>query len=144
MAFCLISGAALFHASSASAQPIDCAAYATAYANQHIDPDPTDLPMVDNAMRGAVAGGAWAGESGARRGAIAGGALSVLDDLGSYPAGWRGLYDMAYRLCRQEQSPVTHRPSTLGDPSHMPGRAFDRHTAPAMPPLQLAPPRPNQ
>jgi len=99
---------------------IDCDAYARSYANAHTSADPTDVPLVDGALEGAVAGGAWEGPDGARRGARAGAALSVLDTLGNYPAGWRGLYDLAFSLCRNQQSPVNHRPSTLGDPGYRP------------------------
>ncbi len=95
----------------------DCDAYATAYADSYRGSgDPTG-DIVDRAMGGAVAGGAWAGPGGARRGARAGGALAVLDNLAAYPGGWQALYDMAYQLCRNETSGVTHRPQTLGDPS---------------------------
>jgi len=125
------------------AQPLDCDAYARAYADAHRSGDPTDLYIVDRATQGAVAGGAWRGERGARRGAVAGGALGVLDTLGNNPAGWRGLYDIAYRLCRNNQSSVIHRPSTLGDPSHRPARPHLHAPEPAMPPLPAAPRRPN-
>lgn len=52
----------------ASAQTTNCDAYARAYADAHINPDQSDMPIVDGAMEGAVAGGAWEGPSGARRG----------------------------------------------------------------------------
>ncbi|WP_417667221.1 hypothetical protein [Roseibium sp.] len=95
----------------------NCDAYARAYADSYRGSgDPTG-DIVAGGMRGAVAGGAWQGPSGARRGARAGGALAVLDNLASYPGGWQALYDMAYQLCRNETSGVTHRPQTLGDPS---------------------------
>ncbi|MEP3047909.1 MAG: hypothetical protein ABJL55_19225 [Roseibium sp.] len=128
----------------AAAQQQDCHAYATAYANSYVNPDPSDLAVVDNAMRGAVAGGAWQGPSGARRGAIVGGALSVLDDLGSYQGGWQGLYDMAYRQCRNSTSSVTRRPSTLGDPSYRSRPSPLVRPAPPLPPRKLAPLEPNR
>ncbi|MTH96611.1 hypothetical protein [Roseibium sp. RKSG952] len=108
---------------TASAQVVDCDAYAQNYANSYIGGGGQDLDVVDGAMQGAVAGGAWEGPSGARRGAIAGGALSVLDNLGATPEGWTALYDMAFRICRQETSRVNHHPRSLGDPSvsHRPG-----------------------
>jgi len=126
----------------ALAQALDCDLYARNYADAHVAADPTDLHVVDRAMGGAVAGGAWRGPEGARRGAVAGGALGVLDTLGNYPAGWRGLYDLAYRLCRNSQSPVTHRPSTLGDPSHRPAPPRLRALEPPLPEMQIAPQRP--
>ncbi|MEQ8375446.1 MAG: hypothetical protein RID22_20310 [Roseibium aggregatum] len=127
----------------ASAQTTNCDTYARAYADAHINPDQSDMPIVDGAMEGAVAGGAWEGPSGARRGALTGGALAVLDNLGSTPAGWRGLYDLAYRLCRNAQSPVTHRPSTLGDPSYRPALPGSGRPEPLRPAGPLAPSRPN-
>ncbi|MEO9526887.1 hypothetical protein [Roseibium sp.] len=126
------------------AQAVDCDSYARAYANAHTSSDPTDLDIIDGAMEGAVAGGAWRGHSGARRGAAAGGALAVLDSLGNDPAGWRGLYDMAYRTCRNSQSPVTHRPSTLGDPSYRPARRPDQALEPPMPAVPRAPRKPDR
>ena len=117
----------------------DCNAYATAYANAHVSTDPTDLPLVDETMRGAVAGGAWEGASGARRGAVVGGALSVLDSIGNTPAGWRGFYDMAYRACRNANSPVNHLPTTLGDPSHNPSRSPLLRPVPPLPQTQKPP-----
>lgn len=77
------------------------------------------------------------------QGALTGGALAVLDNLGSTPAGWRGLYDLAYRLCRNAQSPVTHRPSTLGDPSYRPALPGSSRPEPLRPTGPLAPSRPN-
>jgi hypothetical protein len=125
------------------AQAVDCDAYARAYANAHVSADDTDLGIADSAMEGAVAGGAWKGRSGARRGAVAGGALEVLDTLGNTPAGWRGLYDLAYRMCRNRYSPVTHRPLTLGDPSHRPAVPQGRFLEPPVPPAPLAPRKPD-
>jgi hypothetical protein len=115
--------------SSANAQPVNCDAYARSYANAHVNPDPADLNIYENGARGAVAGGIWDGPSGARRGAAIGGALSVLDNLGSYPAGWQSLYDLAYQRCANEQSGVTHRPTTLGDPNYY-GRPLIRGQEP--------------
>jgi len=95
----------------------NCDGYARAYADSYRgNGDPTG-DIVAGGMEGAVAGGAWRGPGGARRGARAGGALAVLDNLAAYPGGWQALYDMAYQICRNETSGVTHRPSTLGDPS---------------------------
>ena len=124
------------------AQALNCDLYARNYADAHVSGDPTDLHIVDQAMEGAVAGGAWRGPSGARRGARAGAALGVLDTLGDYPAGWRGLYDLAYRLCRNSQSPVTHRPTTLGDPSHHPAPPRLRAPEPPLPAIPAVPQRP--
>lgn len=125
------------------AQPLDCDLYARNYADAHVSGDPTDLNIVDQAMDGAVVGGAWRGASGARRGAVAGGALGVLDTLGNDPAGWRGLYDLAYRLCSNSQSPVTHRPSTLGDPSYRSAPRRPEALEPPRPSLPLAPQKPD-
>lgn len=122
----------------------DCNSYARAYADAHVSSDPTDLDIVDKAMEGAVAGDAWRGPRGARRGAAAGGALAVLDRLGNDPAGWRGLYDLAFRLCREQQSSVTHRPTTLGDPSYRPVPAPSRKPEPPVPPFPLAPSKPER
>ncbi|TYC58630.1 hypothetical protein FMN50_09285 [Rhodobacterales bacterium] len=122
---------------AADLQSTDCETYARSYADAHVTGDPADLSVADGAMRGAVIGEAWQGPGGARRGAVAGGAVSVLDSLGNYPAGWRGLYDMAYRMCRNAQSPVSHRPSTLGDPSYRPSPQQHREIVPPLP----APPR---
>lgn len=112
---------------------VDCETYARSYADAHVTGDPSGLSVADGGMRGAVAGGAWAGPGGAARGAVVGGALSVLDSLGDYPAGWRSLYDMAYGLCRNAQSPVNHRPTTLGDPSYRPAPAQRREIVPPLP-----------
>ena len=144
--FCLVGVVACvsFTAEPATAQPVDCDAYARSYADAHVSSDPTDLAVVDRAMRGAVAGGAWEGPSGARRGATAGGALAVLGSLGNHPAGWRGLYDLAYRLCRNQQSTVTHRPTTLGDPSYRASPSPLRQAVPPKPERQIAPRHPNQ
>jgi|GEM_PF-1892453 len=103
---------------TAGAQSYDCDAYARAYANAHVDPGATDLDIYDKAARGAVAGGLWDGALGAQRGAAIGGALSVLNTLGNTPSGWHGLYDLAHTMCMSAQSPVNHRPRTLGDPSY--------------------------
>jgi hypothetical protein len=125
---------ALFLCHPLQAQPMDCDSYARAYADAHVSGDPADLDIVDPAMRGAVVGGAWRGPRGARRGAVAGGALGVFNTLGNDPAGWRGLYDLAYRQCRNKQSPANHRPSTLGDPSYRPASpAYREPLAPAIP-----------
>jgi hypothetical protein len=124
------------------AQVFDCDSYARAYADAHVSGDPTDLHIVDQAMEGAVAGGAWRGPRGARRGAVAGGALGVLDTLGNNPAGWRGLYDLAFRLCHNSQSPATHRPSTLGDPSYRPALPPRRAAEPPVPAFPVAPRKP--
>lgn len=123
----------------AVAKAPDCGAYARSYADARTSPTPESLSVADGAMGGAIAGGAWEGPSGARRGAIAGGALSVLDSLGNYPAGWRALYDLAYRLCRNAQSPVTHRPNTLGDPAYRPSPS---PAGQAIPPLPAPPDAP--
>ena len=111
-----------------------CEDYARDYADAHAGSgDPTG-DMVDEGMRGAVAGGAWAGRSGARRGARAGAALSVLDNLGSTPQGWQSLYDMAYQMCVNENSPANYRPGPMGNPNVTPGCASSA-TAQPIPPL---------
>jgi len=139
----MLGGAALITsltgAKAADFQNVDCASYARSYADAHVTSDPGDLSVADGGMRGAVVGGAWEGPSGARRGARAGAALSVLDSLGNYPSGWRGLYDMAYRLCRNSQSSVNHRPSTLGDPSYRPAQPSFGQLEPPAPPRPRAP-----
>ncbi|MHA7772957.1 hypothetical protein [Roseibium sp. M-1] len=121
---------------------LNCDAYARSYADAHTSADPTDVPLVDGAMEGAVAGGAWEGPDGARRGARVGAALSVLDTLGNYPAGWRGLYDLAYRLCRNQQSTIVHRPSTLGEPSYRPLPVAPGRAEPRRPTRPLEPTKP--
>ncbi|WP_116697831.1 hypothetical protein [Labrenzia sp. 011] len=118
---------------AAHAQAVNCDAYARSYADAHTSNDPTGMSVVDGGMRGAVAGGAWEGPGGARRGAVAGGALSVLDNLGNYSGGWQGLYDMAYSTCSNQQSPVNHRPTTLGDPSYRPAPMPGRRPIPPLP-----------
>ncbi len=130
--------------SAANAQTVNCDAYAKSYADAHTSNDPTDVPIVDGGMRGAVAGGAWDGPSGARRGAVAGGALTVLDTLGNYPGGWQGLYDLAYNTCSNQQSPVNHRPTTLGDPSYRPAPSPQRRPVPPLPASPGIPFRQNQ
>lgn len=125
---------------SAGGLPIDCESYARAYADAHTTGDPSDLTIVDGAMRGAVIGGGWRGPSGARRGALAGGALSVLDSIGNYPGGWQGMYDLAYRMCRNGQSGVTHRPKTLGDPTYRPRPSSPQELVPPLPPQRQLPP----
>ncbi|GAB4577152.1 MAG: hypothetical protein Tsb0019_04910 [Roseibium sp.] len=134
---------ALVGPATAHAQQVDCAAYARTYADAHVSLVQTDLEIVDGAMAGAVAGGAWEGPGGARRGAVLGGALGVLDTLGNTPAGWRGLYDLAYRMCRNRHSPVTHRAATLGDPSHRPALRPSFGLEPPLPPAPLAPRKPD-
>lgn len=129
--------AALGPASSVLAQPYDCRAYARAYADAHTSPDPTDLEIFERGARGAVAGGIWEGPSGAERGAAIGGALAVLDKLGNYPAGWHSLHDLAYRMCRNAQSGVNHRPSTLGNPAYYGRPPVQRQQA--APPLEPRP-----
>lgn len=94
-----------------------CQRYARDYADAHMGSGDPLGDLVDGGMRGAVAGGAWDGPSGAERGAVAGGALGVLDNLGTYPGGWQALYDMAYQMCVNQTSPVNHRPTTLGNPN---------------------------
>ena len=124
--------------------PVDCETYARAYADAHVTGDPSDLSVVDGAMRGAVVGGGWRGPGGARRGAVAGGALSVLDSIGNYPGGWQGMYDLAYRLCRNGQSSVTHQPKTLGDPSYRPTPSPLQKTIPPLPLQRREPARLNR
>lgn len=124
---------------AAPAQPLSCDAYARAYADNHINPDAAGLATVNEAMRGAIAGGAWGGPSGASRGAAAGGALAVFDALGNTPAGWQALYDAAYGMCRSSQSPVAHRPHTLGDPSYHPAENTRPRIAPQQHPMPAQP-----
>ncbi|MEM9635825.1 MAG: hypothetical protein AAGA50_31180 [Pseudomonadota bacterium] len=126
--------------SSSGGLPIDCESYARAYADAHTTGDPSDLTIVDGAMRGAVIGGGWKGPGGARRGALAGGALSVLDSIGNYPGGWQGMYDLAYRMCRNDQSGVTHRPKTLGDPTYRPRPSSPQEIVPPLPTQRQLPP----
>ncbi|GAA0782385.1 hypothetical protein GCM10009077_30330 [Roseibium denhamense] len=95
-----------FPALPASAQGTDCVLYATDYANARMGSGDVMGDAVSGGMEGAVVGGAWRGQSGARRGAEAGGALGVLDNLGSLPGGWQALYDMAYQICLQQNSPA--------------------------------------
>lgn len=87
----------------AGAQPADCEAYAIDYANRFIGSGDMVGDAVEGGMKGAVVGGAWRGPSGAKRGAQAGGALGVLNNLGSDPRAWEGLYDMAYQMCVAQQ-----------------------------------------
>jgi hypothetical protein len=129
LSFGAVAIACLTSISEANAQPYNCTEYARAYANAHVDPGVPDLDLYERGARGAVAGGIWDGPGGARRGAAIGGALSVLDNLGNYPAGWRSLYDLAYRMCVNDQSGATHRPRTLGDPTYY-GRPLIRQQEP--------------
>jgi len=111
-----------------------CEDYARDYVDAHAGSgDPTG-DMVDEGMRGAVAGGAWAGPGGARRGARAGAALSVLDNLGSTPEGWQSLYDMAYQMCINENSPANYRPDPTVSPNVTPDCRSSATTQP-IPPL---------
>lgn len=111
-----------------------CEEYARDYADAHAGSgDPTG-DMVDEGMRGAVVGGEWAGRSGARRGARAGAALSVLDNMGSTPQGWQSLYDMAYQMCINENSPANYQPDPMGSPNVTPGCSSSATTQP-IPPL---------
>lgn len=111
-----------------------CEEYARDYADAHAGSgDPTG-DMVDEGMRGAVVGGAWAGRSGERRGARAGAALSVLDNMGSTPQGWQSLYDMAYQMCINENSPANYQPEPMGSPNVTPGCTSSATTQP-IPPL---------
>ncbi len=94
----------------AAAGGTDCVIYATDYANAHMGSGDMVGDAVSGGMEGAVAGGQWRGPSGAYRGARVGGALGVLDNLGSLPGGWQGLYDMAYQMCQQQTSGVNAAP----------------------------------
>ncbi len=106
--------------SAASAQVAvtgdSCDAYARNYADAHVGDGDMTGDVVDGGIRGAVAGGAWRGPSGARRGARVGGALGVLDNLGSMPGGWQALYDMAYQICANQSSTANIPPAALGAP----------------------------
>jgi len=133
---------ALAGAPVAMAQPVDCDARARAFANSYLGNGTRDLDILDGAMGGAVAGGEWRGERGAQRGARAGAALGVLDNLASYPGGWQGLYDMAYQSCRQENSSITHRPRSLGDPTYRGTFPRGRYPEPQRAPAPLEPQAP--
>lgn len=100
----LIGAAAALSPLPVQAQGTDCVIYATDYANSHVGSGDMTADAVSGGMVGAVAGGAWNPGSGAARGARAGAALGVLNNLGSLPGGWQGLYDMAYQLCQQQSS----------------------------------------
>ncbi len=100
---------------SANAGGTDCVLYATDYANAHVGNGDMIGDVVSGGMTGAVVGGAWRPfAGGAHRGARAGGALGVLDNLGSVPGGWQGLYDMAYQMCLQQTSSVNAAPHHYG------------------------------
>lgn len=89
----------------------DCVLYATDYANAHSGSGDMIGDVVSGGMTGAVAGGEWNPlTGGAARGARAGGALGVLDNLGAFPGGWQGLYDMAYQMCLQQTSGANAAP----------------------------------
>ncbi|MTH98979.1 hypothetical protein E1297_23525 [Roseibium sp. RKSG952] len=84
----------------------NCVLYATDYANRYAGSGDPVGDAVQGGMAGAVIGGAWRGPGGAVKGARAGAALATLDNLGSMPGGWQGLYDMAFQMCQQQTSPV--------------------------------------
>lgn len=105
----------LFTPLPAKADGTDCVVYATDYANAHVGSGDLVGDAVSGGMAGAVAGGAWNPlTGGAARGARAGGALGVLNNLGSIPEGWQGLYDMAYQICIQQNSGANLAPYQPG------------------------------
>lgn len=102
-AFCLAAALAVAgHVLPVSAQGRDmaCDASARDFANAHAGGGRDMMSsMLEGAMNGTVAGGAWAGPSGAERGAHAGAALGVLGTMAQDPRVWQALYDSAYRTC---------------------------------------------
>lgn len=104
----------LLIASASYGQSVDCDAYARDYANARTGSGDLLGDVIDGGMRGAVAGGEWAGPGGARRGARTGGALGVLDNLGSMPGGWDALYNMAYQVCQNDSSGAKVQSGTSG------------------------------
>jgi len=103
LTFCCSAGLVLLAQFPAKADGTDCVVYATDYANAHVGSGDIAGDAVSGGVTGAVAGGAWNPlTGGAVRGARAGGALGVLNNLGSIPEGWQGLYDMAYQICLQQ------------------------------------------
>jgi hypothetical protein len=111
-AFCLAAALAVAgYVLPVAAQGRDmaCDASARDFANAHAGRGrDMGTSIVEGAMNGTVAGGAWAGPSGAERGANAGAALGVLGTMAQDPRVWQALYDSAYRTC------LTQRYSTPG------------------------------
>lgn len=100
----LIVAAATLLPRPAQADGTDCVVYATDYANSYVGNGDMIGDVVSGGIAGAVAGREWDPVNGETRGARVGGAVAVLNNLGSLPGGWQGLYDMAYQMCLQQTS----------------------------------------
>ncbi|MFN4124359.1 hypothetical protein [Pannonibacter indicus] len=128
----------------AAARGMDMACHASArdFANAHAG-GRRDMgtSILEGAMSGTVAGGAWAGPSGAERGAHAGAALGVLGTMAQDPRVWQALYDSAYRTClTQRYSAPGYSAPAYGLPAYgQPAYGAPSYVAPAqgsqMPPL---------
>lgn len=146
--FCLAAALTAGHALPAAAQGLDmaCDASAREFANAHAGGGRDMMSSIlEGAMNGTVAGGAWAGPSGAERGAHAGAALGVLGTMAQNPRIWQALYDSAYRTC------LTQRYSSpaYGVPAYgLPSYGAPSYVAPAQgvqmpsPPQQALPQQP--
>ncbi|MFN4169330.1 MAG: hypothetical protein ACK4HD_13565 [Pannonibacter phragmitetus] len=129
---------------SAAAQGLDmtCDASARDFANAHAGGGrDMGTSILEGAMSGTVAGGAWAGPSGAERGAHAGAALGVLGTMAQDPRVWQALYDSAYRTClTQRYSTPGYSAPAYGVPAYgLPSYGAPSYVTPAqgaqMPPL---------
>lgn len=126
---------------AAQGQDIACDASARDFANAHAGGgrDMTSS-ILEGAMNGTVAGGAWAGPSGAERGAHAGAALGVLGTMAQDPRIWQALYDSAYRTClTQRYSAPAYGVPAYGAPVY----GGQVQGAQMQAPQQLAPPAPS-
>lgn len=120
-----------------------CDASAREFANAHGGGGRDMMSnILEGAMNGTVAGGAWAGPSGAERGAHAGAALGVLGTMAQDPRVWQALYDSAYRTCvSQRYSTPAYGTPIYGLPSYgVPAQAVQVPSLPqALPQQQPAP-----
>ncbi|WP_430512733.1 hypothetical protein [Pannonibacter phragmitetus] len=127
----------------AQGQDMACDASAREFANAHGGGRRDMMSnILEGAMNGTVAGGAWAGPSGAERGAHAGAALGVLGTMAQDPRVWQALYDSAYRTCvSQRYSTPAYGTPTYGLPSYgVPAQAVQVPSLPqALPQQQPAP-----
>ena len=139
---CLAAGLAAGAVLPAAAQGLDmvCDASARDFANAHAGGGrDMGTSILEGAMSGTVAGGAWAGPSGAERGARAGGALGVLGTMAQDPRVWQALYDSAYRTClTQRYSAPAYGVPTYGAPAQgaqvpSPMQALPQQPVPSVP-----------
>ncbi|WP_186393807.1 MULTISPECIES: hypothetical protein [unclassified Pannonibacter] len=146
--FCLaasLTAAGAVPPAAAQGQDMTCDASARDFANAHAGGGrDMGTSILEGAMSGTVAGGAWAGPSGAERGARAGAALGVLGTMAQDPRVWQALYDSAYRTClTQRYSTPGHSAPAYGVPAYGAPVFGGQAQGAQMPPLPPQPPAPS-